>query len=186
MSITPRQLNRATLARQMLLRRESLGVADAVRRVVALQAQQPASPYLALWNRLADFDPADLDAAFTDRVVVRATLVRITLHAVHAEDWPEFHNAMVPSLRAARLGDLRFASSGLSIADADALLPHLATFLAHPRTGAEIEDWIEARFGERKKGVWWALRTFAPVHYARTGDRGRTNNHRRSSLLRAH
>ena len=50
--LTAGQLNRATLGRQLLLRRESLDVADAVRRVVALQAQDPASPYLALWNRV--------------------------------------------------------------------------------------------------------------------------------------
>ena len=183
MSLTPRKLNRATLGRQMLLRRESLEVADAVRRVVALQAQQPASPYLALWNRLADFDPADLDAAFADRVVVKATLMRITLHAVHAEDWPEFHNAMVPRLRAARLADLRLPSSGLSIADADALLPHLATFAARPRTGAEVQDMLEARFGERRNGVWWALRTFAPVQHAPTG--GPWSYHPPSSFIAA-
>jgi hypothetical protein len=58
MRIIARGLNRSTLGRQLLSRRESLGVADAVRRVVALQAQQAASPYLALWNRLTDFDPA--------------------------------------------------------------------------------------------------------------------------------
>ena len=64
MRLTARRLNRATLARQLLLRREPLEVAEAVRRVVALQAQEAASPYLALWNRLAPFDPASLDAAF--------------------------------------------------------------------------------------------------------------------------
>jgi hypothetical protein len=169
MSLTERQLNRATIDRQMLLLRESLDVADAVRRIVALQAQEPASPYLALWNRLADFDPADLDAAFADRVVVKATLMRITLHAVHAELWPECHNAMVPTLRAARLYDRRFKSTGLSIADADAQLPNLARFAAHPRTGAEIEDMLEARLGKRENKVWWALRTFAPLHHAPTG-----------------
>jgi hypothetical protein len=83
---TARELNRATLARQLLLERESLSADDAVRRVVALQAQLPASPYVALWNRLADFDPAELDAAFADHRVVRAQLMRITMHAVHAED----------------------------------------------------------------------------------------------------
>ncbi|MEV4186630.1 crosslink repair DNA glycosylase YcaQ family protein [Streptosporangium canum] len=67
MRITAQRLNRATLARQLLLRRQPLGVVDAVRRVVALQAQQPASPYLALWNRLTAFDPADLDVAFAGR-----------------------------------------------------------------------------------------------------------------------
>ena len=105
MRLTARGLNRATLARQMLLRRETLDVVEAVRRLVALQAQSAASPYLALWNRLADFDPADLDAAFVDRRVVKASLIRLTLHSVHAEDYPEFHNAMVPSLPC--LGALR-------------------------------------------------------------------------------
>src|SRR5687767_3065205 len=64
--LTARQLNRATLARQMLLEREPIGVVEAVRRIVAVQAQEAASPYIALWNRVADFDPADLDAAFVD------------------------------------------------------------------------------------------------------------------------
>ncbi len=49
--ITARSLNRSTLARQLLLGREPVGVTDALRQVVALQAQQPASPYIALWNR---------------------------------------------------------------------------------------------------------------------------------------
>jgi hypothetical protein len=67
MSLTHRRLNRATLGRQLLLRREPLDVRDGAHRVVALQAQEAASPYLALWNRLAPFDPADLDTAFADR-----------------------------------------------------------------------------------------------------------------------
>jgi hypothetical protein len=59
MTITARELNRATLARQLLLDRESLGITDAVRRVVALQAQNAASPYIALWNRIKGLDPSD-------------------------------------------------------------------------------------------------------------------------------
>jgi hypothetical protein len=169
MRLTARRLNRATLGRQLLLRREPLDVVDAVRRVVALQAQEAASPYLALWNRLATFDPADLDAAFADHAVVKATLLRVTLHAVHAQDYPAFHNAMLPSLRASRLGDRRFTTTGLSVADADALVPHLLEFAARPRSKAEIEDLLEARLGDRKPRVWWALRTFAPLLHAPTG-----------------
>jgi hypothetical protein len=153
----------------LLLRREPLEVVDAVRRVVALQAQEAASPYIALWNRLATFDPADLDAAFADHAVVKATLLRITLHAVHAEDYPAFHNAMLPSLRAARLTDRRFTTSGLSVADADALLPQLLEFAARPRTKAEVEDLLAARLGDRKPHLWWALRTFAPLLHVPTG-----------------
>jgi hypothetical protein len=168
MGLTARGLNRATLGRQLLLAREPLDVGDAVRRVVALQAQQPASPYIALWNRLADFDPADLDAAFAGHAVVKATLMRITLHAVHADDYPAFHNAMLPSLRASRLHDRRYTTSGLTIADADALLPQLLEFATRPRTKAEVEELLAARLGAPNPWAWWALRTFAPLLHAPT------------------
>jgi hypothetical protein len=168
--LSARRLNRATLDRQLLLRRERLPVVDAVRRVVGLQAQEPASPYLALWNRLDDFDPADLDAAFAAHEVVKATLMRITLHAVVAEDYPAFHNAMRFALRASRLSDRRYTSTGLSTADADALMPHLLEVAKRPGTGAEIEAALTERLGrESPDRLWWALRTFAPLAHAPTG-----------------
>ncbi|WP_248963757.1 winged helix DNA-binding domain-containing protein [Sphaerisporangium perillae] len=169
MRITAQGLNRATLARQLLLRRQRLGVIDAARRVVALQAQQAASPYLALWNRLTAFDPADLDAAFAEHKLVKATLMRITLHVVHADDHPAMHAAMQPTLRGARLGDRRFTVSGLRAADADAVLPELLEFAGRPRTVAEVEAWLDARLGVPPKGVWWALRSYAPLLHAPTG-----------------
>ncbi|MFF2065147.1 winged helix DNA-binding domain-containing protein [Streptomyces sp. NPDC058200] len=169
MSLTARQLALATLDRQLLLERRRVDVAEAVRRLCALQAQTPASPYLALWNRVRDFVPEDLDAAFADRRIVKATLMRITLHAVHAEDYAAYHAAMLSSLRASRLYDRRFASTGLTHSEADALLPELAGFLARPRTGAEVKEEVTGRFGEHAHRVWWALRTYAPMHHAPTG-----------------
>ncbi len=167
--VTARQLNRATLDRQLLLRREPLGVVDAVGRLVGLQAQEPASPYLALWNRLAGFDPAELDRAFSDRAVVKASLLRLTLHAVVAQDWPVFHNAMVGSLRASRVGDDRYTSTGLTPADADTFLPRLVEFAADPRTAAEIEELVTTLRGDGHGRLWWALRRFAPLNHAPTG-----------------
>ena len=58
--LTLRELNRAALARQMLLKRESVPVVTAVERLAALQAQWAPSPYIALWSRLKDFDRASL------------------------------------------------------------------------------------------------------------------------------
>ncbi|MBT2451295.1 AlkZ family DNA glycosylase [Streptomyces sp. ISL-43] len=168
MRVTARELNRSTLARQLLLGREALGVTDGVRRVVALQAQQAASPYLALWNRLADFDPATLDAAFTGHEVVKSTLMRITLHAVHADDFPAFREAVQPGVRAARLGE-RFTVSGLTAEDADALVPELLAFADRPRTAAECQEWLERRLGAPPKpGAWWGLRQYAPLLHAPT------------------
>jgi hypothetical protein len=141
-----------------------------VRRVVALQAQEPASPYLALWNRLAGFDAAALDAAFADRSVVKATLMRITLHAVTADDHAVFHDAMHDTLRGARLNDGRFQATGLSRDDADALVPHVLEFASQPRTNAEFEAFFESRLGPMPTpGPWWALRSVAPVCHAPTG-----------------
>ena len=130
MTLTERQLNRTTLARQLLLERKPLGVVDAVRRMVALQAQEPASPYIALWNRVEGFDPDELDGAYVDRKVIKASLMRITLHAVAADDYVPFQFGMLRTLRAARLNDRRFQSTGLSINEADALVPKLLQFLA--------------------------------------------------------
>jgi hypothetical protein len=170
MGLTAGQLNRATLARQLLMHRERLGVAGAVHRIVAIQAQEPASPYIALWNRIVDFDPADLDGAFVDRTVVKASLIRLTLHAVHADDYPAFHDAMLSSLRGSRLLDRRYTTSGLSAADVDALLPQLLKFASRPRSKAEIEALLTERLGERNDPrAWWALKTFAPLHHAPTG-----------------
>ena len=168
-SLSPRQLNRATLARQLLLERAPLGVVEAVHRIGAVQAQEPASPYLALWNRVAGFEAAELDRAFAEGSIVKGTLMRVALHAVDAADYPAFHEAMQTTLRAARLHDRRFKRTGLSSADADALIPEVLAFAAEPRTNAEAEAWLDERLGETPKpGVWWALRQYGPFLHAPT------------------
>jgi hypothetical protein len=162
--ITAGELNRATLVRQLLLERESLSATDATRRVVALQAQQPASPYVALWNRLAGFDPAELDEAFAGHRVVRAQLMRITMHAVHADDHQAFREAMEPTLRASRLGDPRFTASGLTAEDADALMGGLLDFAIQPRTVADCQTWLSRELGKALPPLAWRmLRQYAPL-----------------------
>ncbi|MGH8933460.1 MAG: winged helix DNA-binding domain-containing protein [Egibacteraceae bacterium] len=169
MRISARALNRATLGRQLLLRREELGVADAVRRVVALQGQQPASPYLALWNRLTDLDPADLDAAFAGYTVVKTPLMRMTLHVVHADDYPAFREAIEPTLHATHLNG-RFTPAGLTLEDAGALVLDLLEFADRPRTAGELEAWLDPRLGTLSKpAVWRMLRGYAPLLRVPTG-----------------
>ena len=85
--LTNRELNRALLARQLLLRRHQLHVTQAVERVGALQAQWPPSPYVALWSRLDGFGKDDLARAVGKRRVVKATLMRTTLHLTSARDY---------------------------------------------------------------------------------------------------
>lgn len=84
--LSNRAVNRATLDRQLLLRRADLGVLDAVEHLVGLQAQAPFPPYTGLWTRLAGFRPQDLADRLLDRSVVRIALMRGTVHLVSAAD----------------------------------------------------------------------------------------------------
>ena len=92
--LTLRELNRTTLLRQLLLRRERLGVTRAVERLAALQAQLSTSPYIALWSRLDGFERSSLERALRRDAVIKATLMRATLHLVAARDYPFFRTAV--------------------------------------------------------------------------------------------
>jgi hypothetical protein len=84
--LTPRALNRALLERQLLLRRQTLLVSEALEHLVGLQAQNPNGPYYGLWSRLQGFHPDDLAGMIDRRLVVRIALMRWTLHVVTARD----------------------------------------------------------------------------------------------------
>lgn len=87
--LSNRALNRATLERQLLLRRaprSEMSVAGAVRHLVGLQAQNVKPPYYALAARLDAFDPRELSALMASREVARMVTIRSTLHTHTAED----------------------------------------------------------------------------------------------------
>src|SRR5450432_3011838 len=81
-----RALNRATLARQLLLERASLEVPEALEHLVGLQAQTPDAPYVGLWCRLAGFGTDQLARLIAAREAVRVPLLRATVHLVTADE----------------------------------------------------------------------------------------------------
>ncbi|MGW5738317.1 MULTISPECIES: winged helix DNA-binding domain-containing protein [Streptomyces] len=116
--LDPRALNRATLARQLLLERSDVPVLDAVAHLGGLQAQEPQEPFFGLWSRLRAFDPAELSEHLVRRRVVRTHLMRRTVHLVTADDalaWRARHDTM---LRQRVIGVYR---SELAGTDLDAL-----------------------------------------------------------------
>ncbi|HZR96990.1 MAG TPA: winged helix DNA-binding domain-containing protein [Gaiellaceae bacterium] len=92
--LTLRELNRATLARQLLLERKRLGVLRAIERLAGLQAQWPPSPYIGLWSRLDGFERATLERAVLRGKVLKPTLMRGTLHLVTRRDYPLYYAAL--------------------------------------------------------------------------------------------
>lgn len=84
--LSTRALNRALLARQMLLNRVDIPVIDAIERLVGIQAQDPMAPYFGLWNRLKEFGQEDLSNLILDKKVVRLALMRSTIHLVSSQD----------------------------------------------------------------------------------------------------
>jgi hypothetical protein len=95
--LTPRRLNRALLARQLLLERSRLSLTDALEAVGGLQTQYAPAGYIGLWSRLEDFRRPALTHALEDRSVVQATVMRATIHMVSARDYWPFAIATRPS-----------------------------------------------------------------------------------------
>ncbi|MER5634503.1 winged helix DNA-binding domain-containing protein [Streptomyces nitrosporeus] len=140
-----RALNRAALARQLLLERSDLPPLDAVAHLCGLQAQEPQEPFTGLWSRLRDFAPAALDGLLTGRRVVRTHLMRRTVHLVTAGDaltWRARHDAM---LRQKVLGVYRRELDGV---DLDALAAAVRDLMAdgEPRTMTEIARALAGRW----------------------------------------
>lgn len=97
-TLSQRELNRAVLARQLLLERARMPLPRALERMGGLQAQYAPSMYVGLWSRVEGFRREDLTRALERRAVVQGTLMRVTIHLVSAEDyWP-----LAIAVRAAR------------------------------------------------------------------------------------
>src|SRR5438093_343162 len=85
--LTLRELNRATLARQLLLQRKRLSPTAVIERLVGMQAQSPQAPYVGIWTRTTSFRREALERAIARGAVVKATAIRQTLHLVSRRDY---------------------------------------------------------------------------------------------------
>jgi hypothetical protein len=167
--LTLRQLNRATLARQLLLARERRAPVDAVERLGGLQAQEPKPAFAALWTRLEAFDPAALHAALSDRSVVRGTMMRATLHMTSAADYAALRAALQPMLTSAMDGILKQRGD----VDTAAVLPVARALLAErPRTFNDLRAALSERFPQfEHRALGYAVRMQLPLLMVPTDDR---------------
>lgn len=147
--LTQRQLNRALLARQLLLERSTMPVAGVLEHLVGMQSQVPSHPFIGLWTRLEGFETDHLSRMMLDRTAVRMLLMRGTIHLVIARDglrlravMQEFYERLFPTI----------ASFGPNVAgmDLDALLAAGRRHLEEePRSGKALASLLAARWPER-------------------------------------
>ncbi len=120
--LTARELNRALLARQLLLERADVGLPAALELMGCLQAQYAPSMYIGLWSRVVGFRRDDLTRALQHREVVQGTLMRVTIHLVSSADYWPLALAVRDARRTLWVRASRHAVSAEDLAEAAALL----------------------------------------------------------------
>ncbi|MCP9972583.1 winged helix DNA-binding domain-containing protein [Actinomadura madurae] len=168
-TLSVQALNRATLARQMLLSREPVPVAEAVGRLCGMQAQEPKPPFLGLWTRLEGFQAADLHSAFNDRSIVRATMMRATLHLMTAADYTAFRTTLQPMLD----GALRVLGDRAKGLDLQKVVPAARSLLQEaPLTFNEVRASLQEMFPDvNDRALGYAARLCVPLVMIPTQDR---------------
>ena len=161
-TLTARALNRATLARQMLLTRETVAIDAAVERLAGLQAQLARPPFIGLWSRVSGFTRDALTRAIAKRDVVRATFLRGTLHLVSADDYVHHRAALQPLLDRGMRSVLRDHMDDLDLAPI--LNEARALLTKGPRTFDAIRTHLVARFPNvNDRALGYAVRMQLPL-----------------------
>ncbi|GAA4234642.1 winged helix DNA-binding domain-containing protein [Actinomadura meridiana] len=156
-----RELNRALLARQMLLERREMPALDAIEHLVGMQAQAPNPPYIGLWTRLADFDFDEVGALMTSRRALRIVLMRGTLHLVSARD----ARALRPLTQPLLDNYVKTRAAELDGIDVDAVAAEARRLLEdEPRTDKELRALLAERWPDDDPALLgWAARCRLPL-----------------------
>ncbi len=161
-TLSLRSLNRTLLARQMLLAREAITVTEAVERLVGLQAQIPNPPYIGLWTRLQAFRRDDLTRMMMERQIVRAAMMRSTLHLVTAADHQCFRPLIEPALIKALAAF--FGTRGKALDIAALVAAAKAALDEKPCSTGELKArLLEVAPGRDGDALAYAVRTYLPL-----------------------
>jgi hypothetical protein len=155
--LNPRELNRALLARQLLLERSKLPLTRALEQVAGIQAQYAPSAYVRLWSCLERFALADLTLAFEQRRAVQGTLMRSTIHVVSTRDYWPLSAGVGPSRQEHWLRANRRQAG-----DADVDLDEVAARLRSELAGrtwhrTELDELLRSHGGSVWSGAWVEL-----------------------------
>ncbi|MFD3824856.1 winged helix DNA-binding domain-containing protein [Streptomyces sp. NPDC058625] len=179
-----RALNRAMLARQLLLDRAEMPAHGAVAHLGGLQAQEPQEPFVGLWSRVRGFEAPALSDLLTGRGVVRAHLMRRTVHLVTADDllaWRARHHAM---LRQRVLGVYRRELTGVDLGELESAGRELMSD-GEPRSMGGLARELAGRWPEPGPRALGEMLLAALIPVVQTPPRGlwRTKGPVRNALV---
>jgi hypothetical protein len=161
--LSVRALNRATMGRQMLLERARFPAADAIERLVGMQAQVPIDPYVGLWTRLEGFRPEELADLLTERRAVRASLMRATIHLVTARDMRRLRPLLEPVIQRMFWTGSPFGRAIKGV-DVDALVAYVRELIEErPRTRSELRPLLAERWPDHDSDAMSAIGYLLPV-----------------------
>ena len=158
-SLSRAELTAALAARQMLLERQRMTPAEAIRRLTPLQGQHPPAPFISLASRLDGFSRAELEAAIDARDVVKTTIMRLTLHVAAADEYPAY-------AQLARQQHMRAWRKKYPDLDEEEVAAELGAWLREPRTNPEIREHVHANYDGVDPNPWSSLifaRTVLPL-----------------------
>jgi hypothetical protein len=161
-TLTLRELNRTTLARQFLLEKTSDSVPETIERLVGIQSQALSAPFVGLWTRVSEFSQNDLANLIQDRSVLKATMMRGTLHLVTATDYLRFRTTLQPMLELGAAAILK--NRGPAIDKKKVLKIARDYFNQEPRSFAEITSLFGELMPDVDPGaVRYTIRTHLPL-----------------------
>ena len=169
-ALTTRALNRATLARQLLLARERMTPLRAIERLAGMQAQLPRPPFVGLWSRVEGFRREDLTRLLERRTALRATMMRGTLHLVSTRDYLRLRAPIQPALD--RMGGSVLGDRAKRF-DLDAVVDEARAFFEEaPRTFEALRVHLARRHpGEDLRAMAYAIRLRLPLVLVPTDSR---------------
>jgi hypothetical protein len=188
--LSQRELNRATLARQLLLERSELAPLDALEHLVGLQAQTTQSWYTGLWSRLRDFDPFAFGALLESREIVRTNVMRSTLHLLTARDALTITPLVSSVVERMSRGSFTRFWKGLDLdavrAEGRRILDEASERPAGGLTSAELGTALQARWPDRDRlALAVAVRSVTPLaHVPPRGVWGKAGQARMAPLER--
>lgn len=139
-----------------------------MQQLVALQAQVARPAFVGLWSRVQGVTRAKIAALLHDRTLVRATMMRGTLHVMTASDYLAFRACLQADLDRSMKSILKDRLAGI---DVDQMVEIARAHFTAPRTFDDMRKHLQRAYPKLdERAMGYAVRLTLPLVQVPTGD----------------